>query len=592
MGVCLSQELVEGYVNGTCSADERQAVEAHLCHCRHCQQRIESARSHKNAFFPSDSVYADEEVTKKVTDEAYVDKEELSTKSLSETKAVPYSKRDFAESLESMIEGYKIVEELPRGGQAVVYKAIHTATNTNVAIKVLLPTLLTSARARYYFEREAELIASLDHPNIVSIRDSGIIHGQYYFVMQYVEGQPLSRYVSSQKLSFRERVILFSKICSAISYAHQQGVMHRDLKFGNILVDKRGEPHILDFGLAKAVGASEHAAKEAMVTVTGQWSGSLSTMSPEQAAGQPDLIDVRTDVYSLGVILYHMLTGHYPYEVSAPTLQVLQNIQKAEVVRPRQIIRKFDSDVEAILLTALAKERAERYQSVAELKSDIENWLQGRPIRVRSISTLYLLRKIISRHRYSTTVAALLLLIILSFLSVSCFLYRTAENARQDASTTADKWAAEASKVLILSRQLTFLHFLKAWREGRYGFAGWTARFLTDGSKEKKGAAFLLDPNSLAKGDADFRKALLDENVWFADFILGEYYFKNGNHKEALEAYQRSYQAIRQLSGFEDLQKDGQERSPRSNQLDVYELLEMQVKARLYDLNVSEKPVP
>ncbi len=238
-----------------------------------------------------------------------------------------------------MISGYEVLEEMPRGGQAAVYKAIHTATRTKVAIKVLLPTLLASARARHYFEREAELIASLDHPNIVSIRDSGIIHHQYYFVMQYIEGQPLERYVRRQDLSFREIVILFSKVCTAITYAHQQGVIHRDLKFGNILVDKRGEPHVLDFGLAKAVGLSEESPDRALATMTGQLSGTLSTMSPEQAAGRPDQIDVRTDVYSLGVMLYHMLTGRYPYDVSGSTLEAIQNIQNADPVRPRQIDR-------------------------------------------------------------------------------------------------------------------------------------------------------------------------------------------------------------------------------------------------------------
>ena len=525
---------------------------------------------------PSGSANAHENAADTVPEETCVVQDEYPTESISQATALPYAKHDFAASLESAIEGYKIIEELPRGGQAVVYKAVHTATRTNVAIKVLLPTLLASARARYYFEREAELIASLDHPNIVSIRDSGIIHGQYYFVMRYIEGEPLNRYVRSQELSFRERVLLFNEICSAITYAHQQGIIHRDLKFANILVDKRGGPHILDFGLAKAVARSEQTAKDVVATITGQWAGSLSTMSPEQAAGRPDLIDVRTDVYSLGVILYNMLTGQYPYDVDGSTLQVLQNIQKAEPIRPRQIIRKFDSDVEAILLTALDKERDRRYQSAADLQSDIDNWLQGRPIRVRSISTVYLLRKIITRHRYTSTVAALLLLIILGFAYVSFDMYITTKQAQQESETIAEQWAAEAFSHLNLTRQIAFTFFLQAWGQGRNKEAEWIVGFLSKGSKENKAASFLLNPSSLAEKEADFRQAFSNEHAWFVDFVMGEHYLKNGNRKEALEAYQRSYNAIQQLS--------------QHNQPGADRWLATRVVARLEKLNAADKP--
>jgi serine/threonine protein kinase len=377
---------------------------------------------------------------------------------------------------------------------------VHKPTKTHVALKILLPTLVASTRARYYFEREAELIASLDHPNIVRIRDSGIIHGQYFFVMEYIKGQPLYRYVKAQNLSFRERIVLFNKICGAVTYAHQQGVIHRDLNSGNILVDERGEPHILDFGLAKAIGLGELAQKDAMPTITGQWSGSLSNMSPEQAAAKPELIDVRTDVCALGMMLYHILTGQYPYNIDGPVLEVLRNIQGAEPVRPSKTIRKFDRDVEAILLTALAKERAQRYQSVVSFQDDIENWLAGRPVHVRSISTIYLLRKIIMRHRYTSAVAGLLLLIILSFAYISFDLYLSAERERQEAEAIAKQWSSEGARLVSLTQELTpltFAKFLQAWREGKYGQAHAIAIYLEDNSKEKKAASFLLDSREL-----------------------------------------------------------------------------------------------
>ena len=482
--------------------------------------------------------------------------------------------QNFAKALESMIAGYEVLEELPRGGQAAVYKAVHTATKTKVAIKVLLPTLLASARARHYFEREAELIASLDHPNIIAIRDSGIIHQQYYFVMQYVDGQPLGRYIRLRELPFREIVVLFNKICTAISYAHQQGVIHRDLKSANILVDQRGEPHVLDFGLAKAVGLDETSPDRAVATITGQLSGTLSTMSPEQAAGRPDLIDVRTDVYSLGIILYHMLTGQYPYDVSGSTLEAMKSIQQADPIRPRQIDRKFDSDVEAILLTALAKDPAERYQSTAEFQSDIQHWLEGRPIRVKSISTLYLLRKIVARHRFVSSVAALLVVIVLGF-AYTCFdLYLTAENRRKELADYAARLTVQTETNNALNKSVTFTFFLKAWMQDNPSLARLVFDFISEGSKEMQAVRFLVSPSPLAEKELAFRRSLPEEHGWFAEYIIGEHHLKGGKRKEALAAYERSDEAIRQA---------------QQDNLHINGLLIEQVKQRLQELDAVDR---
>jgi serine/threonine protein kinase len=464
-------------------------------------------------------------------------------------------------------ENYEILQELPQGGQAIVYKAIHKPTKTHVAMKILLPTLVASTRARYYFEREAELIAGLDHPNIVKIRDSGIIHGQYFFVMEYIKGQPLYRYVEAQNLSFHERIILFKKICEAVTYAHQQGIIHRDLKSANVLIDERGEPHILDFGLAKAIGMSELDRKDAMPTITGQWSGSLSNMSPEQAAAKPELIDVRTDVYALGMMLYHILTGQDPYDVTGPVLDVLKNIQGAEPVRPSKIIRKFDTDIEAIVLTAIDKDRVRRYQSVAGLQNDIENWLAGRPISVRSISTLYLIRKVIARHRYVAAVVGLLLVIILSFSFVSFDLYLTARAAQQDSEDIKKQWSESTTK---LQAGVVFAHLLELFQNGsitelKYKMPG----FFAKGSREFIAVVFLISDGSLEEKEAEFRRQLGEEQAGFADFIIGEHHLKDGNREKALNAYRNSLQTLQKM---------------RADNRPVETWLINLVEARLYEL--------
>ena len=211
-----------------------------------------------------------------------------------------------AETIFPRIEGYEILGRLGKGGMGTVWRAIQLSTKREVALKLLGHKRRTSGKARIRFEREVMLSAQLTHPNIARIYDSGLLRGQYYYVMELVEGVHLDEYVQSKNLDPFAILCLMHKVCHAIERAHDLGIVHRDLKPSNILVTSDGEPHVLDFGLAKAYAGEDW---NMTLSVDGEVVGTPAYMSPEQAEGCVKDVDERTDVYSLGVILYQLLTG-------------------------------------------------------------------------------------------------------------------------------------------------------------------------------------------------------------------------------------------------------------------------------------------
>ncbi|MCB9850210.1 MAG: protein kinase [Phycisphaerales bacterium] len=314
------------------------------------------------------------------------------------------------------IPGYLIEEEIKRGGQGIVFRAVQQSTRRSVAIKILRDGLLASHTTRLRFEREIEVVASLRHPHIVAVFDSGVTSlGLRYCVMDYIRGMPLHHYVTQNGLDLRATLKLFAIVCDAVNYAHQRGVIHRDLKPSNILVDEDGRPKVLDFGLAR-----QHTGTgQCSVTMTDVVAGTLRYLSPEQALGEGS--DVRSDVYALGLILYELATGRFPYPVDVELPAALRHIAETAPRPPSdcqsaltmevagdQPHRRCDDEVETIILKALAKERERRYQTAGELARDIERYLAGDPIDAKRDSGWYLVRKALRRHRTPAILASAL----------------------------------------------------------------------------------------------------------------------------------------------------------------------------------------
>ncbi|MBL8763149.1 MAG: protein kinase [Phycisphaerae bacterium] len=373
-----------------------------------------------------------------------------------------------------VVPGYSIAGEISRGGQGVVYRAIQIQTKRRVALKVLLRGAFASARERARFEREVEIAAALRHPNIVTVFEARTLaEGGLALAMEYVEGVPVDEWVragvraGARAEARRRALVLLVRIARAVGHAHQRGIIHRDLKPSNVLVDAENEPHILDFGLARLqeavpadlMGSDSDAgvATDAnpALSITGVFQGTPAYASPEQCAALAGQIDTRTDVYSLGVMAYEVVTGSLPHaELGSSTIAFNSRRSGAPALSPVVAARRVGApdvhpDLAAVLMRALAPDPEDRYQSVEAFAADLEAVLSGDAVAARAHEGWYRVRKTVRRYRVPFAIVGLFFAVVSAAAWV--FSRQSGELARraESLSSALERSAVEQARAMV-----------------------------------------------------------------------------------------------------------------------------------------------
>ncbi len=335
---------------------------------------------------------------------------------------------------------YRLLRLIGEGGMGAVYEAEQDHPHRTVALKVIKPGL-TSPELLRRFQRESQALGRLQHPGIAQIYEAGAAATSSgtrpYFAMELIRGDTLKEYAAAHHLNVPQRLDLMARICDAVEHAHQRGLIHRDLKPGNILVDQTGQPKILDFGVARLTESDAQATRQ---TELGQLIGTLAYMSPEQVTANPLELDTRSDVYALGVILYELLAGRLPYVVH-DNVRAVQTIREEDPARLSSISRIYRGDIETIVAKALEKDKARRYASAAALAGDIRRHLIDEPIAARPASTSYQLQKFARRHKavVGGVAAVFVVLVVGTLVSTwQAVRARRAEAAALEAQQTAE----------------------------------------------------------------------------------------------------------------------------------------------------------
>ncbi len=428
----------------------------------------------------------------------------------------------------------------------MVYEAVQEHPRRTVAVKVMKHGV-TSLSAMRRFEYESQVLARLRHPGIAQVYEAGTHDDGSgtvpFFAMEYIpNAKPITVYTAEKKLETRERLELFTHVCDAVHHGHQKGIIHRDLKPGNILVDSHGDVKIIDFGVAR--GTDSDLAVTTLQTDIGQLIGSLQYMSPEQCEADPHDIDTRSDVYALGVVLYQILSGKLPYDVSKTPVLGPRMIREEQPARLSTIDSGLKGDPETIVFTALEKDRERRYQSAVELARDIRRYLADEAIIARPPSVIYLLSKFVRRRRAPLAVTAVLLLA----LGYAAY-FQTKAQRLGTALVAAQESAGKVINVF-------FKAPLEAGRHGKRAVAIANCTKAIELAPDLasvyalRGKLFQLNGNH-TRAWADCRKALeLDPSEPLALCTTGYLHHEDGDFEAALEAYNKG------MRGSEGLPED------------------------------------
>jgi WD40 repeat protein len=353
---------------------------------------------------------------------------------------------------------YEILEEIARGGVGVVYKARQVSLGRIVALKMLLFGTLARPQEVRRFRAEASVAASLQHPNIVAIHEVGFHQNQHYLAMDYVEGPTLAELVAGGTLVPAKAAAYVKTIVEAIHYAHERGILHRDLKPSNVLLDRFDQPRITDFGLAKRISDSALSGPQSSLTLTGQVVGSPNYMAPEQAIGRGGPVGAAVDIYALGALLYHLLTGRPPL-AGETVAETLKQVLETEPISPRLLNAVVPRDLETICLKCLEKEPRRRYTSARELADELNRFLHHEPIHARPINVAAKGWRWFERHPVLASVSTAMIVLLLTVLigsPIAAFRIAGARNAETRERMLAEQRLYDAHMNLAL----------QAWEEG------------------------------------------------------------------------------------------------------------------------------